>query len=63
MTEDENKAVRSLTDIAQSIYDQIDSGRIPKMTLPLRTRATYGSIPSTGCSSTARPPALVPLRK
>ncbi len=38
MTEEENKAVRSLKDIAQSIYDQIDSGRIPKMTLPLRTK-------------------------
>jgi DNA topoisomerase-6 subunit A len=39
MTEEENKAVLALTDIAQSIYDQIDSGRIPKMTLPLRTKS------------------------
>ena len=39
MTDDERKAVDSLTDIAQSIYDQIDSGRIPKMTLPLRTKS------------------------
>jgi DNA topoisomerase-6 subunit A len=39
MTDEENKAVRSLKEIAQSIYDQIDSGKIPKMTLPLRTKS------------------------
>ncbi|OPX61337.1 MAG: Type 2 DNA topoisomerase 6 subunit A [Methanomassiliicoccales archaeon PtaB.Bin215] len=48
MTEDENKAVRSLTDIAQSIYDQIDSGRIPKMTLPLRTKSNIRFDPKHG---------------
>lgn len=45
---DENKAVRSLTDIAQSIYDQIDSGRIPKMTLPLRTKGNIRFDPKHG---------------
>ncbi|MBN1110048.1 MAG: DNA topoisomerase IV subunit A [Methanomassiliicoccales archaeon] len=39
MTEEEHQAVRSLKDIAQSVYDQIDSGKIPKMTLPLRTKS------------------------
>ena len=39
MTEEENKAVSSLKEIAQSIYDQIDTGKIPKMTLPLRTKS------------------------
>ncbi|HQN75312.1 MAG TPA: DNA topoisomerase IV subunit A [Methanomassiliicoccales archaeon] len=48
MTDDENKAVRSLTDIAQSIYDQIDSGRIPKMTLPLRTKGNIRFDPKHG---------------
>lgn len=48
MTEDENKAVRSLTEIAQSIYDQIDSGRIPKMTLPLRTKGNIRFDPKHG---------------
>ena len=48
MTEDENKAVRALTDIAQSIYDQIDSGKIPKMTLPLRTKGNIRFDPKHG---------------
>jgi DNA topoisomerase-6 subunit A len=33
------KAVESLHGIAQSIYDQIDGGKIPKMVLPLRTKS------------------------
>jgi DNA topoisomerase VI subunit A len=48
MTEEENKAVRALTDIAQSIYDQIDTGRIPKMTLPLRTKSNIRFDPKHG---------------
>ncbi|MDD1771781.1 MAG: DNA topoisomerase IV subunit A [Methanomassiliicoccales archaeon] len=39
MTDEDNKVMRSLNEIAQSIYDQIDSGKIPKMTLPLRTKS------------------------
>jgi len=31
-------AVGKLYEIAESIYDQIDSGQIPRMTLPLRTK-------------------------
>ncbi|HUT27399.1 MAG TPA: DNA topoisomerase IV subunit A [Methanomassiliicoccales archaeon] len=48
MTEKENKAVSSLKDIAQSIYDQIDSGKIPKMTLPLRTKSNIRFNPKHG---------------
>ncbi len=48
MTEEENKAVSSLKDIAQSIYDQIDSGKIPKMTLPLRTKSNIRFNPKHG---------------
>ncbi|HEX9908012.1 MAG TPA: DNA topoisomerase IV subunit A [Thermoplasmata archaeon] len=33
------KAVEKLTEIAGSIYDQIDEGKIPKMTIPLRTKS------------------------
>ncbi|MBU1158913.1 MAG: DNA topoisomerase IV subunit A [Candidatus Thermoplasmatota archaeon] len=32
-------AVDKLTDIAQSVYDQLDSGKIPKMMIPLRTKS------------------------
>ncbi|MFP4170268.1 MAG: DNA topoisomerase IV subunit A [Methanomassiliicoccales archaeon] len=32
------RAVDRLYEIAESIYEQIDKGRIPKMTLPLRTK-------------------------
>ncbi|MCX6650421.1 MAG: DNA topoisomerase IV subunit A [Methanomassiliicoccales archaeon] len=48
MTEGENKAVRSLKEIAQSIYDQIDTGRVPKMTLPLRTKSNIRFDPKHG---------------
>lgn len=48
MTEEENKAVSSLKEIAQSIYDQIDTGRIPKMTLPLRTKSNIRFDPKHG---------------
>ncbi|NLK25296.1 MAG: DNA topoisomerase IV subunit A [Euryarchaeota archaeon] len=34
-----NEAVRRLHTVAQSIYDQLDQGKIPKMVLPLRTKA------------------------
>jgi len=33
------RAVNKLTDIAGSIYDQIDDGKIPKMMIPLRTKS------------------------
>jgi len=33
------RAVEKLTEIAGSVYDQIDTGKIPKMTIPLRTKA------------------------
>ena len=33
----DNKAVGALFTVANSIYDQIDHGKIPKMVLPLRT--------------------------
>jgi len=48
MTEEENKAVSSLKEIAQSIYDQIDTGKIPKMTLPLRTKSNIRFDPKHG---------------
>ncbi|MBE0519329.1 MAG: DNA topoisomerase IV subunit A [Thermoplasmata archaeon] len=32
-------AVDKLTEIAQSVYDQLDSGKIPKMMIPLRTKS------------------------
>src|SRR3989454_11293113 len=34
-----DKAVRELYQIASQIYDQLDGGQIPKMSLPLRTKA------------------------
>jgi len=33
------KAVDSLVEIAQSVYDQLDTGKIPKMMIPLRTKS------------------------
>jgi DNA topoisomerase-6 subunit A len=33
-----NRAVAKLYDIAESIYDQIEKGQIPRMVLPLRTK-------------------------
>jgi len=48
MTEEENRAVRSLKEIAGSIYDQIDSGKVPKMTLPLRTKSNIRFDPKHG---------------
>src|SRR4030043_1469630 len=33
------KAVDKLTEIAGSVYDQIDDGKIPKMVIPLRTKS------------------------
>ncbi len=38
MTEEGKEAVQKLYEIAESIYDQIDSGKIPKMSIPLRTK-------------------------
>jgi DNA topoisomerase-6 subunit A len=39
MTEEKNnQAVSKLYSIAESIYDQIDKGQIPRMVLPLRTK-------------------------
>jgi DNA topoisomerase-6 subunit A len=35
----DNKAVGALFNVASSIYDQIDHGKIPKMVLPLRTKS------------------------
>jgi DNA topoisomerase-6 subunit A len=32
------RAVDNLTEIAQSVYDQLDGGKIPKMMIPLRTK-------------------------
>jgi len=48
MTEEENKAVHSLKEIAQSIYDQIDGGKVPKMTLPLRNKGNIRFDPKHG---------------
>lgn len=33
------RAVEKLTEIAGSVYDQIDDGKIPKMMIPLRTKS------------------------
>ena len=38
MTEEGKVAVQKLYEIAESIYEQIDSGKIPKMSIPLRTK-------------------------
>jgi DNA topoisomerase VI subunit A len=51
MTEQEigqRKAVKELHNIAGSIYDQIDSGKIPKMVLPLRTKSNIRFDPKHG---------------
>lgn len=34
-----NEAIRRLYSISESIYDQLDKGQVPKMMLPLRTKA------------------------
>jgi len=34
-----NKAVDALYAIAEEIYDELDGGQIPKMKIPLRTKA------------------------
>jgi DNA topoisomerase VI subunit A len=38
MNDEGKEAVQKLYEIAESIYDQIDSGKIPKMSIPLRTK-------------------------
>ena len=38
-SERNNEAVRRLYAISESIYDQLEQGKIPKMVLPLRTKA------------------------
>ena len=44
----DNKAVGALFTIANSIYDQIDHGKIPKMVLPLRTKSNIRFDPKHG---------------
>ena len=34
-----NKAVEALYGIAEEIYEELDHGQIPKMKIPLRTKA------------------------
>ena len=41
------KAVEKLTEIAGSVYDQIDGGKIPKMMIPLRTKSNIRFDPKT----------------
>lgn len=51
MTKEElgqRKAVAELKNIASDIYDQIDSGKIPKMVLPLRTKSNIRFDPKHG---------------
>ena len=43
-----NKAVGALFTVANSIYDQIDQGKIPKMVLPLRTKSNIRFDPKHG---------------
>jgi DNA topoisomerase-6 subunit A len=38
MTEERDIAVQKLYEIAESIYEQLDDGKIPKMVIPLRTK-------------------------
>jgi DNA topoisomerase-6 subunit A len=40
-------AVDKLTDLAGDVYDQIDSGKIPKMMIPLRTKSNIRFDPKT----------------
>jgi DNA topoisomerase-6 subunit A len=44
----DNKAVEALFSVANSIYDQIDHGKIPKMVLPLRTKSNIRFDPKHG---------------
>jgi DNA topoisomerase-6 subunit A len=44
----DNKAVGALFTVANSIYDQIDHGKIPKMVLPLRTKSNIRFDPKHG---------------
>jgi len=39
MTDEGKIAVQKLYEIAESIYEQLDSGKIPKMMIPLRTKS------------------------
>jgi DNA topoisomerase VI subunit A len=39
MTDYSKEAVQRLYEIAESIYDQIDGGKVPKMVIPLRTKS------------------------
>ena len=39
MTEEGKIAVQKLYELAESIYEQIDGGKIPKMVIPLRTKS------------------------
>ncbi len=39
MSDESKIAVQRLYEIAESIYDQLDSGKIPKMVIPLRTKS------------------------
>src|SRR5438093_6833595 len=56
-----DKAVRELYQIASQIYDQLNTGQVPKMSLPLRTKANirfdqraavwkYGSLKGVRCA-------------
>ncbi|MCE5296817.1 MAG: DNA topoisomerase IV subunit A [Euryarchaeota archaeon] len=46
--ETDRDAVKELYKIASDIYDQIDSGKIPKMVLPLRTKSNIRFDPKHG---------------
>ena len=41
MTDEGKIAVQKLYEIAESIYDQLDTGKIPKMVIPLRTKIEH----------------------
>jgi DNA topoisomerase-6 subunit A len=49
-TEDrlDNDAVAELYEIANSIYDQLSAGKVPKMVIPLRTKSNIRFDPKLG---------------
>ncbi len=59
----DNKAVGALFNVANSIYDQIDHGKIPKMVLPLRTKSNIRFDAKHGVFKYGPPPAPGPPRR
>lgn len=57
MTDYSKEAVLRLYEIAESIYDQIDGGKVPKMVIPLRTKSNIRFDPKHSVWKMGRPRA------